>query len=92
MDTLFTINNKPLGYFRIALVIFFILAFIAAICYWFYEIYTIYDTNIPDIDDWTDAKQATNALTAIYHETVHSQVAFEAAILSFLLAVAAYRL
>lgn len=91
-DRLFNIKSKSLYSFRVFMVFFFLIAFLISIGYWFYEIYTIYDTDIPDIKFGSGFNESVNKLTQIFHEATHSQVAFEAAILSFLLMVAAYRL
>lgn len=91
-DRLFNVDSKWFYYFRVFLVFFFLLAFLTSIGYWFYEIYSVYSIDIPDVDDFASAEEATHNLIEIFHESTHSQVAFEAAIISFLLLVAAYRL
>ena len=56
-----------------------------------YELYQVYEDPVLCINS-VDIACDINDLSNIYHSSVHELVAFQAAILSFLLFVAAYKL
>ena len=59
----------------------FILIFIGVTAYWVYEVYELYETPI-----------AVDNTDLIAHNTAHAMAAFQAAVLSFFMALLALRL
>lgn len=86
-----TRNEKILRYTRYAFMGIFLVALLMSIGYWMYEVYNLYEDPRPCVQNDL-ANCLIDDLTNIFHDSTHGVVAFQAAILSFLLFVAAYRL
>lgn len=89
-DQLILSRSKIFQDFRVGLVILFFIFFLASISYWLYEVYTINNIEIKFFNH--DVATGIKQLSDLTHDTAHEIVAFQAAILSFLLTAAAYRL
>jgi|TARA_R110001632_G_scaffold68930_4_gene161638 hypothetical protein len=85
------IDKKTISYIRYGFMALFLIFFLISIGYWMYELYQVYEDPVLCINS-VDIACDINDLSNIYHSSVHELVAFQAAILSFLLFVAAYKL
>ena len=81
-------NNKELSYTRIAFIILFFLIFIGAISYWIYVCYEVYKLENSKPKD----NKVISDLIDLSHKITYTQFGFELALLSFLLAVTAYKI
>ena len=79
IENIFTIEFKVIA--QRFLVIFFLVAFLISIGYWFYKVYYVYETNL-----------SLKSVEEIGKVGIHSFVAFQAAILSFSLLYASAKI
>ena len=79
IENIFTIEFKVIA--QRFLVVFFLVAFLVSIGYWFYEVYYVYESNL-----------SLKTVVEIGKVGIHSFVAFQAAILSFALLYASAKI
>lgn len=84
-------EKKAIKYTRYSFMFLFLVSLLMSIGYWMYELYNVYEDPLVCIND-PISECTIDDLSNIYHQSVHEYVAFQAAILSFLLFVAAYKL
>lgn len=91
VDRIIGNEQKAIKYTRYFFMFLFLIFFLISVGYWMYELYQVYEDPVFCVNDLI-SKCTVDDLSNIYHRSVHELVAFQAAILSFLLFVAAYKL
>lgn len=84
-------EQKAFKYTRYFFIFLFLVFFLISVGYWMYELYQVYEDPVICVSD-PISTCTIDDLSNIYHQSVHEYVAFQAAILSFLLFIAAYKL